>query len=242
MAILPQPSIFSWREVEAASDLDRLRLVLLRELRRNGELRDLCGFDPCRGAAAVPSDDAFGRFLGLVIMERGRLRGIMDTLLAELAVVLPDLGRTLAADSKAIPSAGKPVTDGTKLAEADGRRDLDADWGTKTYKGTNSNGTAWEKVVRWFGYKLHLLVDSRYELPVAFEVTPASTGDPTKLLPLVDELAARHPEIYRSAKELSADKAYDSSDLKATLFDDHGIVPFIDHRALRLPERAARHG
>ena len=36
---------------------------LLRELRRNGELRELCGYNPLLGEKAVPSDDAFGHFL-----------------------------------------------------------------------------------------------------------------------------------------------------------------------------------
>ena len=36
---------------------------LLRELRRNAELRQVCGFDPLLGVKAVPSDDAFGHFL-----------------------------------------------------------------------------------------------------------------------------------------------------------------------------------
>jgi hypothetical protein len=29
----------------------------------------------------------------------------------------------------------------------------------------------------WFGYKLHLIVDANYELPVAYELTKASSSD-----------------------------------------------------------------
>ena len=36
--------------------------ALRRELLRNGQLRDLCGFDPFAGAAAVPSEFAYTRF------------------------------------------------------------------------------------------------------------------------------------------------------------------------------------
>ncbi len=56
--------------------------------------------------------------------------------------------------------------DEKKLNNPDGRRDTDADWGKKTYKGTRKDGTTWEKVKKWFGYKLHLLVDSVYEMPL----------------------------------------------------------------------------
>ena len=35
---------------------------LRRELLRNGQLRDRCGFDPFEGAAAVPTEYAYTRF------------------------------------------------------------------------------------------------------------------------------------------------------------------------------------
>ena len=74
-------------------------------------------------------------------------------------------------DSKAIDSfaSGK-----NKNEKTDGCRDLDADYGKKVYRGTKEDGTQWEKVMTWFGYKLHLIVDAVYELPVMFSVTKAS--------------------------------------------------------------------
>ena len=138
---------------------------LLRELSRNGELRDRCGFDPVLGAAAVPSDDAFGRFLAVVMEHQDQLRTMFDKLVELLKQELPALGRRLAVDGKALPSFGRPVRDDDKRAEGDRRRDNDADWGTKRYRGTRADGSTWEKVIRWFGFKLHLLVDSAYELP-----------------------------------------------------------------------------
>ena len=41
--------------------------ALLRELRRNGELRQLCGFNPFGGEKSAPSDDAMERFLKLLV-------------------------------------------------------------------------------------------------------------------------------------------------------------------------------
>ncbi|KIO67721.1 hypothetical protein B4064_1952 [Caldibacillus thermoamylovorans] len=32
-------------------------------------------------------------------------------------------------------------------------------------------GKLWQKNVKWFGYRLHLVVDATYELPVTFKVT-----------------------------------------------------------------------
>jgi len=278
MATIPQPFLFTWKEIEAASDLDRLRLVLdalpdeelvallearrgkgrndypvrptwnaliagivfqhdsaaslLRELSRNGELRDLCGFDPVLGAAAVTSDDAFGRFLSVVMDHQEQLPSMFDKLVELLKQELPALGRRLAVDGKALPSFGRPVRDDDKRAEGDRRRDNDADWGTKSYRGTRADGTTWEKVTRWFGFKLHLLVDSAYELPLAFDVTAASRNDCPELLPLVEQLEERHPEIAADAETLAADKGYDSIANNRDLHSDHGIKPVIDKRTL----------
>jgi len=226
MAIIAQGRLFSWKKIEARSDLDRLRMVLevipdeglmrkleafrakgrddypvravwnslvagvvyqhpsvaslRRELLRNGELRGLCGFDPLMGAQAVPPESAYTRFLKNVFRFGSEIEAMFEQLLDRLGRVLPELGTHLAVDSKAIPSAGKPTD-----RAADGRRDTDGDWGVKTYRGKRTDGSVWEKVKRWFGYKLHLVVDATYELPLAFEVTRASSSDTKRLLPMM---------------------------------------------------------
>lgn len=216
---------------------------LLRDLSRNAELRQLCGFDPAKGAAGVPSEDAFGRFLATVIESKEDLLEIFHGLLESLAQKIPDLGAKLAADSKAIPSFGKPVHDEEKLegndrpreeeklGKDDRRRDSDADWGKKTYRGIGKNGKAWEKVKTWFGYKLHLLIDSVNELPLDFRLTEASAGDSPELLDRVADLQTRHPEMAKRSRELSADKAYDSFENNRELYDLYGIKPLIDIRS-----------
>jgi hypothetical protein len=40
---------------------------LRRELQRNGQLRDMCGFEPLLGSRAVPSSSVYSRFLYSVI-------------------------------------------------------------------------------------------------------------------------------------------------------------------------------
>lgn len=78
---------------------------------------------------------------------------------------------------KAISSFAKRQN---KNQKADGRRDTDADYGKKEYKGESKDGKLWEKIVKWFGYKIHLLVNATYELPIAFKVTKASASDITE--------------------------------------------------------------
>jgi hypothetical protein len=199
MAIIPQKNLFSWKEVEAGSDLERLSLVfevigdervmqvlekkrkgkrddypiravwnsilsgivyqhdsiesLRRELKRNGELRELCGFNPDSGDKAVPPKWVYTRFLKSLIKEQIEIDRIFNNLIEELKKLLPDIGEHLAIDSKAINSyaVGKKNPKDSS--------DSEADWGKKTYCGEREDGTLWEKVKSWFGYKVHL---SRY--------------------------------------------------------------------------------
>jgi hypothetical protein len=272
MAIIPRRSLFSWKNVESKSDLDRLLLVLealpdeglmvrleqkrgrgrddypvramwnsflagvvfqhesveslRRELSRNGELRDLCGFDPLGGSETVPSSDAYSRFLKTLLREPQRLQEIFDSLLGELTKLLPDLGQHLAVDSKAIETYARRRRDPAYSSDAD------ADWGTKTKRGQRADGTMWEKLTKWFGYKLHLLVDSHYELPLAWKLTKASRSDSPELIPLVKDLRRGWPDRIEVAQDLSADKGYDSEKNNAWLWDEYGIKPLIDIRSM----------
>ncbi|MBI4473309.1 MAG: transposase [Acidobacteria bacterium] len=303
MAIIPQGYLLNWREIDAASDLDRLRLVLgaipdeplmrileqergngrdeypirsvwnsilagvvfqhpsvaclRRELRRNAELRQLCGFDPLLGEGAVPTDSAYSNFLECVMRHEEMIRDMFHVLVEKLRADLPDLGKYLAIDGKALPSFGRPQkdkqtdggddknhngqkepTEGDKSSqtadsaeEPDRRAEHDADWGVKTYRGKRKDGTAWEKVVRWFGFELHLLVDAAHELPVNYQVTKASAAESPLLLPIVEQTKELHPEVIENCEELSADKGYDSEKNNKDLYDSHRIHPIIDKRS-----------
>jgi hypothetical protein len=201
---------------------------LRRELLRNGELREGCGFDPHKGSNAVPPSCGYTRFLKLLITFKPEIDAMLDTLVDALKVLLPDLGFSVAVDSKGVSSVGRP----TKETEEDGRRDMDADWGKKTYHGQREDGTLWEKVVKWFGYKIHLIVDTTYELPMGYRVTRASESDTKQLLPMVQEVKQKHPQIYKDMERLAGDKGYDSEENCRRLYDEHGIKPVIDIRRM----------
>jgi len=197
---------------------------LRRELKRNGELRQLCGFDPHKGSDAVPSKWAYTRFLKKLIKEQEEIDKLFDNLLEELKRLLPDLGEHLAVDSKAINSHSVGKKDPFQSS------DPEADWGVKRYKGQRADGSLWEKVKKWFGYKLHLVVDTKYELPLGYEVTKASASDTKRLLPMIEVIEKRHPLILERGKDLSADKGYDSERNNRVLYDKYGIKPVIDIR------------
>jgi len=201
---------------------------LRRELLRNAELRERCGFDPHKGWGAVPPSWVYTRFLKLLFKFKAEIDAMFDCLVDELKELLPDLGFSVAVDSKGVDSAGRP----TKKSERDGRRDTDADWGKKTYHGEREDGSLWEKVVKWFGYKIHLLVDTKYEIPIGCRVTRASESDTKQLLPMVKEVKEKHLQIYRDMDTAATDKGYDSEENCRRLYDEHGIKPVIDIRRM----------
>jgi hypothetical protein len=264
MSILPQPSLFSWREVEATSEIQRLtRLLealpdrpllevlaaerrgkrndyplealwrallaaivfghpslasLSRELARNGQLRDLCGFDPLRGDKAVPPAWVWTRFVARLLRHQDLIDQMFARLVERLRQLLPDYGRDLAIDAKAIGAWS--------------RSDAEASEGHKNYEGQDEDGEPLQKIQKWFGYKLHLIVDAHYELPVAFELTGAKEADSPQLMPMIDKLKAIHPQLHERVQTLSADRGYDDGDDKAALYDDHDMIPLIDTRDL----------
>jgi len=202
---------------------------LRRELSRNGQLRCMCGFKNSK----VPPEWAYTRFLKNLFKCKGDINEIFKNLVESIKKELPDFGKDLAMDSKAIQSLS---THYNKNSNPDGRRDTDADYGKKEYKGIREDGTLWEKVVKWFGYKIHLIVDENYELPVEYMITKASASDIKTGHELVKQLAEAQPEIIEDCETLEADRGYDDAKLNIKLYDEFGIKPVIDTRVMRKEE------
>jgi len=98
------------------------------------------------------------------------------------------------------------------------------------YRGVREDGTAWEKVKSWFGYKLHLVADATYELPVSFCVTKASAAETPMAHKLFEKIEKDHPEILERCEYGIADRGYDDGKLLENLWDDYDIKPVIDIR------------
>ena len=196
---------------------------LLRELRRNSQLRRMCGFEDDK----VPTASACSRFLANLFKHEYLINEIFEDLVRQCYKLLPGFGKSLALDGKAIDSHARRRNANKK---ADGRRDLDADYGVKNYRGTREDGSLWEKTMSWFGYKLHLLVDADYELPVAFKVKPASYSEVKQAHWLIEALKIDRPEVLNDCRAWIADRGYDDVKLITRLFDGYDIRPIIDIR------------
>ncbi len=158
---------------------------------------------------------------------------MFEALVELVAQELPDFGRHLAMDGKAISSHST----GRKSRETGSTSDPEAAWGVKTYRG-EKDGKPYEKVTTWFGYTLHLVVDGTHELPVAYEVTPANESETERLLPLVERIAEKTPAVYQRTKTAAADRGYDSGENHRALWEKHGIKGVIDTRAMWREENA----
>jgi hypothetical protein len=312
MATIPQPSLFSWNDLEARSDLDRLDLVLnhlpdakiiqyletmrgngrddfpvramwnallagivfqhpsiqalCRELSRNPALLQRCGFDPlprqkkpakrlesidghaqvielAGGSAetAAPRAHNFSRFLNNVIeLESclGMISGLVPALREALMQELPEFGRHLGFDGTDIASHSTGRVD----RDTGSASDPDADWGRHESGGVDANGKPWNQIKRWFGYGLHLIADTQYELPVAFTLAPASRHESPILRQMIHELFEHSPQLGERCRDFSADRGLDAGETKALLWDSYRIRPLIDTRELWREEKAQRDG
>ncbi len=242
-----------WRALIAGVVLQHASMQsLLRELGRNPALLEICGFDPlpyqsgpvtvlhdghavtrpARVRSTAPSHWNFSRFLGRVVQledEQGLVSAMIESLRAALFAALPDFGRHLGYDGKAIASHST----GRVGKDEDKTSDPDADWGKHETGGVDARtGAVWKKVKSWFGYGLHLIADTDYEVPVAFEVTRASASEPKVLSGMLEELFARAPEIAGRCADFSADRGLDDARLKARLWDRWTARPLIDTRLM----------
>ncbi len=219
------PIVAMWNSLLAGIIFEHVGVESLRrELKRNAQLRELCGFNPLKGVDAVPSKSAYNRFFANLISHEFLIRELFDSLVKELMLLLPHFGSNLAGDGKPIPSFGAP----SKKRTGDRRREEEADWGVKKYTGVNQEGKAWEKIKSWFGFRLHLLVEADAELPVAYKITQASRGEQPVMRDLLEDLNQRIPELLERCDHALFDKGYDSTKNICFLWDQYRVKPIID--------------
>jgi hypothetical protein len=196
--------------------------AMLDELRRNEGLRRLIGIE---SEAGVPNDWNMSRFEDVLGQEPHRtlLKEIFNVLIQCLGAAVVDLGRDTAGDATALSARRKPE----ETAKQESDEGLpQASGGRKEYKDDNGKVT---KVVEWFGFKLHLLVDVKHEVVLSYEITNTKAGDGETLPALLNQAKANLPKDR--IKTLAYDKAADGEDVHK-LLSDEGITPLIQMRSL----------
>jgi hypothetical protein len=208
---------------------------IARLLDRDKDIRLVCGFSK----DDMPGEDALGRFLKKLIKHIDLFEGCLRDMVDRLRELLPNFGEKLAVDSTDI------------LAYSNGHRehpsDPDAHWGAKKKGNTKTEGenkgsgehkgkSKEPDVYYWFGYKLHLIVDALYEIPLAFKLTPANEPDTTQMKPLLKKIGADQKETR--AKVVICDKGYDSQDNNTYIYKECKASPIIPIRERKDAELA----
>ena len=194
----------------------------LGELRRNESLRRLIGIE---SEAKVPKKWNISRFVSLLGQQAhlSLLHELFDTMIQRLALVVPELGRDLAGDATNL-HARRAAGAAAEAADDEGLPEPAV--GRKEYTDEAGNVT---KIIEWFGYKLHLLVDVKHEVAVAYAITSPQAGD-GETLPVTLAEAQRNLPAGR-IRTLAYDKAGDSNEVHASLHQAK-IKPVIQNRLL----------
>lgn len=193
----------------------------LEELRRNAPLRLLVGIE---SEDAVPHGWNMTRFLAVLgqPIHLALMRDVFDHMVHRLGVAVPDLGRHTAGDSTGLRGRLDPDEKRRAAETADGLPQ--ASGGRKEYKDDDGKVT---KVVEWFGYKLHLLVDVKHEVVLAFDITDTRAGDNERIEALVEQAQQNLPAERLGT--LAYDKAADDGKVHEMLHE-RDIKPVIQNR------------
>lgn len=199
----------------------------LEDLKRNPALRLLIGIE---AEDRVPDADNMSRFLARLGDEPHltHLRAVFDVMVKRLGLVVGDLGKDTAGDSTGL--AGRAALS-KKLQNAEFEQGLpQPSGGRKEYQDDDGKVT---RVVEWFGYKLHLLVDVKHEVALAYHVTDTKAGDNERIAELVEQAKKNLPA--KRLKTLAYDKAADDGAVHELLHDE-AIKALIQNRNFKLEE------
>lgn len=198
---------------------------LIRHLHANPYLRLVCGI-----GKGVPSASTFSRFLHRLAKHEELLDECIDDLVRRFASLAPGFGESVAIDSTDVHAWSRGKKQGASDPDAtwSGKGSKEASKSRKAQRKEGEKGKKEDKDKKdlywWFGYKVHLLVDTRYEVPIATTVTTAKEADTNYLRPLLDERDRLLPEVSLSA--CVADGAYDSTE-NILAITGRGAMPVI---------------
>ena len=198
-----------WRTYVAMTVLNLPSFAaLIRTLENNPYIAQACGIV---SPDAIPSKFAYSRFL-YKLQEPCNfmlVKNIMRSLTRQCYQMFPDFGKSVAIDATDL----KAWSNGCKAHKSD----RDAGWVIKT----DSNG---KRKFVW-GYKMHLMVDTTYELPIAVNITKGNTADVRQATPLLSQAHTIYSKFH--PQYVICDAAYSSAELRKAIkknFKTHPII------------------
>ena len=189
----------------------------------NCDASTLCRLLGVETEAQIPHHWNLSRFLDVLghPAHLAAMRVSFDAMVRRLASVVPDLG----AARRGRHGAERPPRRSSTSASRGEAGTATA--GRRPQEYLDAEGKV-ERVVEWFGYKLHLLVDVRHELALAYWITEPAVGDNQMIAALLEQARANLPE--GRIESLAYDKAADDEAVHR-LLHKAGIKPLIENRA-----------
>ena len=198
---------------------------IIREMKRNVQLRYVCGFTNGK----TPNADNVSRFIKKLMAHEEDLLQIFCSLSDMLYELLPDFGENLAIDGKWVWSLANSLS---KRFSPDGRSETDAEWGIKEYHYVDKDGVCRSSKKKCFGFKIHVIVDVKYELPVAFFVTKANASEIKCAKVFIETMSKEsRKHILEKCRVFTADKGYDD-EMLISMLTKNGIKAVIDKRTM----------
>lgn len=171
------------------------------------------------------------KFMKKLKKHRELIKEIFYTQRNELAEIKEDFGTNIGVDGKYIDSYAKKEN---KNQKEDGRRDIDAKYGVKEKYYKDDKGNEKIKKETHFGYRIHLMADVDYELPIDYEIETANVAEGKTFVKILEK--EENKEILKRTESATADKGYDDRKILEKL-ERMNILPIIDKRKMNKEEK-----
>jgi hypothetical protein len=168
-----------------------------------------------------PSEWACYRFAAKLREHKHLLDACIDSVVMHLREANPDMGENVAIDASDLPAYANGqrfVSKGGRERAAEEYSDPDASWGHRSAVSTRKGGGA-------YGYRLHMAVCAKTDLPLAWRVETARAHETLSVAPLLDKLHT----LGIDPETCALDKGYDNNRVYADC-SDRSIVPVIPLR------------
>ena len=157
--------------------------ALIRRLEDEREFRALCGFP-----GPLPHRTTFNRFIQRLSHHADLVEATFVDITHQLKALVPGLGNQVAVDATTVRSHCNPNR--KRLS------DPEASWTAKNSARAKNGAKEWHH-----GYKVHMVADANYGLPLAHLVTTAKRNDSPELPAVI----ARGEALYPWFKSLRRD-------------------------------------
>ena len=196
-------------------DLDSTN-ALIRRLEDDPGLRAVCGFDD-----QLPGRRTFNRFILRLTDHPDLVARCIQGMTTTFQDLLPGFGDVVSIDATAVRSH----SNADRKSKVTGLpSDPEARWGRKhSVKSKEKDSIEW-----FYGFKIHMIADALYDLPISFKVTAGNRNDSPELRAVMDQAFAEYD--WFQPRTALADRGYDAAKNFEYLWLDHHIDPIIHIR------------